>query len=210
MLSFLGLCDQEWRTIKSMEQKEFYGSLESRKLTFFSVQLDEGLFGRILDHSGKWTSLYHFSEMQSVAIVPPGIWTRSPHRWLLQLLEEEHTSSYDFSWKTLCVCVCVFFFFKITKTMYYYVCIKCWFLTNVNWEYMNRLGWNFTRRAFSLSFLHISCVRPTDKTYKHHLLYVSEVSVQPEDTSDLESCAEMLCVWLFHMWQPVSRARAIL
>lgn len=48
-----------------MEQKEFYGSLESRKLTFFSVQLDEGLFCRNLDHSGKWTLLYHFSEMQT-------------------------------------------------------------------------------------------------------------------------------------------------
>ena len=47
------LIDLSIKSVALVEQKEFYGSLESRKLTFFSVQLDEGLFCRILDHSGK-------------------------------------------------------------------------------------------------------------------------------------------------------------
>lgn len=70
MLFFLGLCDQECRTIKSMEQKKFYGSLGSRKLSFFSMQMGEGLFHCILDHSGKGMSVDHFSERRTVEVVP--------------------------------------------------------------------------------------------------------------------------------------------
>lgn len=51
-----------------MAQKEFYGSFESRKLSFFAIQMGAGLFDWVLDHSGRRTPLYHLSELQAVGI----------------------------------------------------------------------------------------------------------------------------------------------
>lgn len=70
-----------------MVQKEFYGSFESRKLSFFAIQMGAGLFDWVLDHSGKRTPLYHLSELQTVEIVPAVIETGSAHSRQPQLCD---------------------------------------------------------------------------------------------------------------------------
>lgn len=212
MLFFLGLCDQECRTIKSVEQKKFYGSLESRKLSFFSMQMGEGLFYCILDHSGKWTSLDHFSERQTVGIVPTVIWTRSPHTWLLQLFNQEHASSYNLSWNALCVCTCVCVWnnkdYVIARLI-----AKRWFLTKVNWAYRNyRPGWRFTRNSFCVSFAHIGFVSSADKARKMTSLigrWYLCVTWGPGQAIWSRG-VDGLCIGLFYIWPPVSRAKTVL
>jgi hypothetical protein len=85
MLFFLGFCDQGLRTRKSTEQKKFYSSFESRKLSFFNIQMGGRQFCGILNHSGKPTSVYHGRGMQTGEVVPTITGIKSPHRPLVQL-----------------------------------------------------------------------------------------------------------------------------
>lgn len=62
-----------------MVQKKFYGSFESRKLSFFNIQMGGGLHSGLKNRSGKGMSVYH-SRWNAIVGDPLVSSSRSPHK----------------------------------------------------------------------------------------------------------------------------------